>query len=122
EIKTNQYVVPSSIRIIEPEGGAPVGKSSSGQYQQPQRQPERISSPAREPAQQPEPVARPPMKMAFVSEDSMGPDGESVADYGNFKVVKQVKGKSLLIDPSLENDPARDNIIAQVLEMLNKYN
>lgn len=40
----------------------------------------------------------------------------------NYKVVKQVKGKNLLIDPSLEKDPARDNIIAQVLEMLNKYN
>ena len=47
-----------------------------------------------------------------------------IADYGttNYKVVKQIKGKNLLIDPSLENDPERDSIIAQVLEMLNKYN
>ncbi|KAH7639955.1 hypothetical protein HUG17_3988 [Dermatophagoides farinae] len=47
-----------------------------------------------------------------------------MADYGttNYKVVKQIKGKNLLIDPSLENDPERDSIIAQVLEMLNKYN
>ncbi|OTF69363.1 hypothetical protein BLA29_012761 [Euroglyphus maynei] len=47
----------------------------------------------------------------------------SFVDYGtNYKVVKQIKGKNLLIDPSLENDPERDNIIAQVLEMLSKYN
>lgn len=58
---------------------------------------------------------------------AMGNENESQTkkfiNYGNnYKVVKQVKGKNLLIDPSLENDPARDNIIAQVLEMLSKYN
>nr|XP_046908734.1 probable serine/threonine-protein kinase MARK-A [Dermatophagoides farinae] len=49
-----------------------------------------------------------PVKISFVND--------------NNNMVKQIKGKNLLIDPSLENDPERDSIIAQVLEMLNKYN
>ena len=62
-----------------------------------------------------------PVKMTFVNRAELSKKPyEQFGD--NVRVVKQVKGKSLLIDPTLENDPARDSIIAQVLEMLNKYN
>ena len=114
-INSNQYEVPSSIRIIEDGKGSssltPLSSIDAGSHS---------SSSSFGSSEN-------PVKMSFVSKGSSAGSGDqgsssSVADFGNLRVVKQVKGKNLLIDPSLENDPARDNIIAQVLEMLNKYN
>lgn len=117
-INSNQYVVPSSIRIIEPadshRGGGNNGKASSHSTSQHLTPLSSIDSGSQEQLN-----SEMPVKMSFVSK---GDGDSSMADFGNLRVVKQVKGKNLLIDPSLENDPARDNIIAQVLEMLNKYN
>lgn len=99
-IKSSQYIVPSSIRIID-------GSIRNGKDVVP------LSADSA-------PNEDGPVKMSFVSKRTNGE--RPMSDFGNVRVVKQVKGKNLLIDPSLENDPARDNIIAQVLEMLNKYN
>ena len=100
-IKSNQFVVPTSVRVIESD------RANKGQTE--------IHEPGSTNSNE-------PVKISFINnydkhQSSVGNDFG-----GDLRVVKQVKGKNLLIDPSLENDPARDNIIAQVLEMLNKYN
>ena len=136
-IKSNQYMIPSSIRIIEP--NEPARKEQQHQQQsssQPSSNNKRFPEPYSLNNRNVEPpsITRQhssadrqelPVKMSFVNKNSNGDknQGSQIAgNFGNLRVIKQVKGKSLLIDPSLENDPARDNIIAQVLEMLNKYN
>lgn len=137
EIKSSKYVVPSSIRIIEPNENLPSGTEAT---EAPLTNsvtasllPRMAGPPPTEEIESSHGQPNEPVRMYFNTK----PNGRSsvrtgpqqppqtenlVGNYQNFKVVKQVKGKNLLIDPSLENDPARDNIIAQVLEMLSKYN
>lgn len=110
EIKSDHYTVPNTIRIVEPNENVATSNDKAKNL--------RYATLSEE--SEPQPAE--PVKMGFMDKNGNNEAPENVRDFQNYKVVKQVKGKNLLIDPSLENDPARDNIIAQVLEMLSKYN
>lgn len=124
-INSRQYVVPSSVRIIPPNElqndahspPPPTNKEDSHHHHHYHRLEQ--TSPDYQTTDRPS--TRPPslpLRMTFSTKNQ-----PQLSDYNdeNYRVVKEVKGKSLLIDPTLDKDPARDNIIAQVLEMLNKY-
>lgn len=135
----NRYVVPSSVRIIEQGGFRPMNNAPA-----PPTSTQTLSAPLVKPASilstngngkissmVDSPPENEPVRISFFANKADHPTtgtaneggGDNVvSNYGDVRYVKQVKGKSLLIDPSLEKDPARDNILAQVIEMLNKYN